>query len=65
MAEFLGVAILVIFGIGVDLQVVLSSSTKVASSQKGVSEVLFYGPWGPISHSRNLRTTFPSVLVGQ
>lgn len=36
-AEFLGVAILIIFGAGVDCQVVLSGSTAVASSQKGVS----------------------------
>ena len=35
-AEFLGVAILIIFGNGVDCQVVLSANSKVASSQKGV-----------------------------
>ncbi|KAF7299691.1 hypothetical protein HMN09_00974600 [Mycena chlorophos] len=35
VAEFLGVCILIIFGVGVDLQVVLSSSTAVAPSQKG------------------------------
>ncbi|KAJ7367184.1 major intrinsic protein superfamily membrane channel protein [Mycena albidolilacea] len=34
-AEFLGVCILIIFGTGVDCQVVLSSVTGVASSQKG------------------------------
>lgn len=34
-AEFFGVMILIIFGAGVDCQVVLSSSTAVASSQKG------------------------------
>jgi len=34
-AEFLGVAILIIFGNGVDCQVVLSANPKVASSQKG------------------------------
>ena len=36
-AEFLGVAILIIFGAGVDCQVVLSGNTAVAPSQKGVS----------------------------
>ncbi|KAJ6462023.1 aquaporin [Mycena vitilis] len=35
VAEFLGVCILIIFGTGVDCQVVLSSVTGVASSQKG------------------------------
>ncbi|KAJ7062365.1 aquaporin [Mycena amicta] len=35
VAEFLGVCMLVIFGTGVDCQVVLSSSTAVASSQRG------------------------------
>jgi len=34
-AEFLGTMILIIFGAGVDCQVVLSSSLDVASSQKG------------------------------
>ncbi|KZT27358.1 aquaporin [Neolentinus lepideus HHB14362 ss-1] len=34
-AEFLGTMILIIFGAGVDCQVVLSSNTKVASSPKG------------------------------
>ncbi|KAJ7163475.1 aquaporin [Mycena crocata] len=34
-AEFLGVCVLIIFGTGVDCQVVLSSVTGVASSQKG------------------------------
>ena len=36
MAEFFGVMILIIFGAGVDCQVVLSTNTDVASSQKGV-----------------------------
>lgn len=36
MAEFFGVMILIIFGAGVDCQVVLSSDTAVAPSQKGV-----------------------------
>ncbi|KAJ6584176.1 major intrinsic protein superfamily membrane channel protein [Mycena vulgaris] len=35
VAEFLGVCILIIFGTGVDCQVVLSSVTGVAPSQKG------------------------------
>jgi len=35
IAEFLGVMILVIFGTGVDLQVVLSSKTSVAPAPKG------------------------------
>ncbi|KAF7298829.1 hypothetical protein MIND_00830500 [Mycena indigotica] len=35
MAEFLGVCILVIFGTGVDCQVVLATSTAVASSGRG------------------------------
>ena len=35
-AEFFGVMILIIFGNGVDCQVVLSSSTGVASFQHGV-----------------------------
>lgn len=37
MAEFFGVMILIIFGNGVDCQVVLSGNTAVASSPKGVS----------------------------
>lgn len=40
MAEFLGVAILIIFGAGVDCQVVLSGNSKVAPSPKGVSKHL-------------------------
>lgn len=36
-AEFLGTMILVIFGCGGNCQAVLSSSTAVASSPKGVS----------------------------
>ena len=39
-AEFLGTMILIIFGTGVDCQVVLSSNPGVASSQKGVSTVV-------------------------
>lgn len=39
-AEFLGTMILIIFGTGVDCQVVLSSNPGVASSQKGVSSVV-------------------------
>ncbi|KAJ6508473.1 aquaporin [Mycena sanguinolenta] len=35
VAEFMGVAVLIIFGTGVDCQVVLSSVTGVAASQKG------------------------------
>ncbi|KAJ7643934.1 major intrinsic protein superfamily membrane channel protein [Roridomyces roridus] len=35
VAEFLGVCIIIIFGTGVDCQVVLSSVTGVAASQKG------------------------------
>ncbi|KAJ7079819.1 putative aquaporin 4 [Mycena belliarum] len=35
VAEFLGVCVLIVFGTGVDCQVVLSSVTGVASSQKG------------------------------
>lgn len=35
-AEFLGVMILIIFGNGVDCQVVLSGNPGVASSSKGV-----------------------------
>ncbi|KAG8698691.1 hypothetical protein FRC08_005763 [Ceratobasidium sp. 394] len=34
-AEFLGTMVLIVFGTGVDCQVVLSGSTAVASSQKG------------------------------
>lgn len=41
MAEFTGVAVLIIFGAGVDCQVVLSSNTGVASSQKGVCTFSF------------------------
>jgi len=37
MAEFLGVVILIIFGNGVDCQVVLSANQGVAPSPKGVS----------------------------
>lgn len=36
-AEFFGVMILIIFGAGVDCQVVLSANTNVASTPKGVS----------------------------
>jgi aquaglyceroporin related protein, other eukaryote len=36
-AEFLGTMIMIIFGNGVDCQVVLSSKTAVVSSPKGVS----------------------------
>jgi aquaglyceroporin related protein len=35
-AEFLGVAILIIFGAGVNCQVLLSSASGVSSSPKGV-----------------------------
>jgi hypothetical protein len=38
-AEFLGVMILIIFGNGVDCQVVLSTNTGVAPSPKGVSSL--------------------------
>ena len=37
IAEFAGVAVFVIMGTGVDCQVVLSTDTAIASSQKGVS----------------------------
>jgi len=40
-AEFLGTMILIIFGAGVDVQVVTSGSLAVASSQKGVSTLPF------------------------
>ena len=40
MAEFAGVAIFVLFGTGVDCQVVLSTNPKVASAPKGVSRGL-------------------------
>ena len=40
MAEFAGVAVFLIIGTGVDCQVVLSSDTAIASSQRGVSRVL-------------------------
>lgn len=43
-AEFLGVMILIIFGAGVDCQVVLSTNTGVAPSPKGVS-VIFQLWW--------------------
>lgn len=42
MAEFAGVMILIIFGVGVDLQVVLSTNKGVAASQQGVS--IFFLP---------------------
>jgi aquaglyceroporin related protein len=38
-AEFLGVMILIIFGNGVNCQVVLSTNTSVTSSPKGVCDV--------------------------
>ena len=38
-AEFFGVMILIIFGTGVDCQVVLSSNPGVASSQRGVCHI--------------------------
>ena len=37
MAEFAGVAVFVIMGTGADCQVVLSTNSAIASSQKGVS----------------------------
>ena len=40
MAEFIGVAVFVAFGAGVDCQVSLSTNPGVASSPKGVSRVL-------------------------
>ena len=39
MAEFAGIAVFLIIGIGVDCQVVLSTNTAIASSPKGVSRV--------------------------
>lgn len=42
-AEFLGTAILVIFGTGVNCQVTLSTNAGVASSPKGVSIVYLNG----------------------
>ncbi|KAF7364987.1 hypothetical protein MVEN_00369600 [Mycena venus] len=45
VAEFLGVCILIIFGTGVDCQVVLSTVTGVASSQKGSYLSISFG-WG-------------------
>lgn len=36
-AEFLGVALLIVLGAGVNCQVNLSSDSRVADSQKGVS----------------------------
>ena len=38
-AEFAGVAVFVLIGTGVDCQVVLSTNTDIASSQKGVSRI--------------------------
>lgn len=43
-AEFTGVMLLVIFGTGVDCQVVLSSSTAVAPSPKGVRIYMLLPP---------------------
>ncbi|KAJ7288082.1 major intrinsic protein superfamily membrane channel protein [Mycena rebaudengoi] len=45
IAEFLGVCILIIFGTGVQCQVVLSSATGVASSEKGSYLSISFG-WG-------------------
>ena len=39
VAEFAGVAVFLIIGTGVDCQVVLSSNSAIASSQKGVSRL--------------------------
>jgi hypothetical protein len=41
MAEFIGVAIFVIFGAGADCQVGLSRNVNVSSSPKGVRQFLF------------------------
>ena len=41
MAEFIGVAIFVIFGAGADCQVGLSRNVNVSSSPKGVRLFLF------------------------
>jgi aquaglyceroporin related protein len=43
-AEFLGVAILIIFGAGVNCQVLLSSVSGVSSSPKGVRTVCRIAP---------------------
>ena len=39
MAEFAGVAVFLVIGTGVDCQVVLSTDTAIASSERGVSRV--------------------------
>ena len=39
MAEFAGVAVFLVIGTGVNCQVVLSTDTVIASSQRGVSRV--------------------------
>jgi len=45
LAEFVGTFILIMFGTGVDCQAVLSTSTSVASSQKGSYGTILMG-WG-------------------
>ena len=39
VAEFAGVAVFLVIGTGVDCQVVLSTDTAIASSERGVSRV--------------------------
>lgn len=42
LAEFFGVMFIILFGAGVDCQVVLSGNPAVASSPKGVSSPSFH-----------------------
>jgi len=61
-AEFFGVMIIIIFGNGVDCQVVLSGDPGVASSAHGVCICHVQ----PLEHllSDRFRTSYPSTSVG-
>ncbi len=63
VAEFFGVMILIIFGAGVDCQVVLSANTGVASSPKGVSasDASLSIACSPVGN----RTTYLSTSAGR
>jgi hypothetical protein len=63
-AEFLGVMILIIFGTGVDCQVVLSTNPGVAASPKGVSHFLRSGRIGDRFHVAFLCQDYLSISFG-
>jgi glycerol uptake facilitator-like aquaporin len=63
-AEFAGVMILIIFGVGVDCQVVLTGDPTVSSGAKGVRSIEHSSSTDHTDDS-SIRNTSPSTLVGQ